>query len=451
MFRAFEIRLWNLFRISDFGFRISAAVALSGLLAAAASAQETAVAYRGATIETAGKAGRIENATLVLRGGKIEAVGPNVKIPDDARVLDARGLTIMPGILDPFREVTLAGGTPDTGPAPVGGGRRGLQRGGRGGGPGAAFTRVADNFYPYEPSYRALLRSGLTGLNLATTGYGQAAVVRLTPGQPEGMLLNPDGYLYTSVTNETNSLDIVRNALETVVRVKQGGSLPTGAPATPPAGGAQPPPGRGRRGGGRFGGGAPAFGGPAPALNATTLKLWQAVHEGKAPLFANAQNPAAIVHLLKVLQPYKEVRLVLVAPASSLYETLDHLTGRPIRVIVSPGLSLKPNTRDRIAMARLLHEAGVEFAFAQPDTRELLATQDFPLFSVAYLVKSGLPRAAALEALTARPAALLGLDQVLGSVEPNKAANLLIFQGDPLDPASQLSQVLIEGRTVYEN
>ena len=53
--------------------------------------------------------------------------------------------------------------------------------------------------------------------------------------------------------------------------------------------------------------------------------------------------------------------------------------------------------------------------------------------------------------LTVRPAALLGLDQTLGSLEPNKSANLLIFTGDPLDPASHLSRVLIEGRTVYEN
>ena len=100
----------------------------------------------------------------------------------------------------------------------------------------------------------------------------------------------------------------------------------------------------------------------------------------------------------------------------------------------------------------LLDEAHVEFAFAQPaNQNDLLATQDFPLFSVAYLVKCGLPREVALEALTSRPAALLGLDKTQGTLEPGKSADLLIFTGDPLDPGSQLSQVLIEGRTVYEN
>jgi imidazolonepropionase-like amidohydrolase len=197
----------------------------------------------------------------------------------------------------------------------------------------------------------------------------------------------------------------------------------------------------------------PGFGGGfTPALTQETLKLWVAIYEGKTPLFANAANAAAIVHLLKAVAPYKDVKLVLTAQGPALYETLDHLAGRHVRIILRPGLSLKPNTRDRIDVAHLLHEAGVEFAFTQPASpSDLLAAQDFPLFSVAYVVRCGLPRKAALEALTARAAALLGLDKTHGTIEPGKSADLLVFTGDPLDPTSQLSQVLIEGRTVYEN
>lgn len=145
------------------------------------------------------------------------------------------------------------------------------------------------------------------------------------------------------------------------------------------------------------------------------------------------------------------MRLVLVASGPALYETLDHLTARPLRVIVRTGLSLKPNTRDRVAVANVLQEAGLEFSFTHPTSpSELLATQDFPLFSVAYLVRCGLPRRAALEALTARPAALLGLDKTHGTLEPGKSADLLVFSGDPLDPNGLLTQVLIEGKSVYE-
>ena len=87
------------------------------------------VAYRGATIETAGKAVRIENATLVLRYGKIEAVGVDVKPPDDAHIIEAHGKTIMPGIIDPYKEIVIAGSTAGPVDAPPvvrgGGGRRG--------------------------------------------------------------------------------------------------------------------------------------------------------------------------------------------------------------------------------------------------------------------------------------------------------------------------------------
>ena len=182
-----------------------------------------AVAYRGVTLETAGKAGRLENATLVLRDGKIEAVGVGIKPPDDARIIEARGKTIMPGIIDPYKEIAIAGAGPVDAPAlPTrGGGRRGGGFAPRGGGGGGNFTRVADNLYPYDPMYRIMLRSGLTDLNLVTSSYGQAAVVRLAPATPDNMLLNPEGVLFTSVTNDSASLDVVRTGLETAERAKK--------------------------------------------------------------------------------------------------------------------------------------------------------------------------------------------------------------------------------------
>ena len=187
-------------------------------------------------------------------------------------------------------------------------------------------------------------------------------------------------------------------------------------------------------------------------FNIESLKAWQAVYEGKAPLFVNAASAAAITHLLKAIEPYKDVKVALAAPGGALYETIEQLKGKPVKVIIRPNFSFVPNTRYRMDIGKLLHEAGIEFSFTQPANQsDLVASQDVPLFSVATLVKSGLPRKIAMEALTARPAALIGLEKTHGTIEPGKTADLLIFTGDPLDPGSQLSQVLIEGRTVYEN
>jgi hypothetical protein len=437
------------------GWRLLVVVPLVALAfsVSAAKEDEPVVVFTGATVETAGKTGRIENATLVLRGNKIEAVGADVKVPDGARVIDARGKTILPGIIDPFHPISIASSPDDAEPQPI------VGRGRRGGGfarpafAGGGFTRVADNFNPYDPSYRSLLRSGLTGLNLVTAGYGQSALMRVTPGRPDTMLANPDGFLFTGVSNDSNSLDVIRTALEAADRAKKG--LPQAAQPAKPSTDEEPPatPPVGRRGGRRGGGAMPGRGGRGGGgYDMASLKLWELVYEGKAPLFVNATNAAAILHLLKIVEPYKDVKVVLDAPGPALYETVDRLPARSVRVIVRPGVSLKPNTRDRIDVAALLHQVGLEFAFAQSASRvDLLASQDFPLFSVAYTVKCGLPRKVAIEALTARPAALIGLDKTHGTIEPGKSADLLIFAGDPLDPGSHLREVLIQGRTVYED
>jgi hypothetical protein len=208
--------------------------------------------------------------------------------------------------------------------------------------------------------------------------------------------------------------------------------------------------------------------GASPAAGA---QLWQDVHDGKTSLIASAPNSAAIVQLMRVLEPYKNVKLVLFASGENVYEAIGSLKGRNVRMILRPGIEMVPWTRDRFNPARALHEAGIEFAFsltARPpaagagfaggaglgsdgDTQPGPADQDFPLFPVAVLVKTGLPRQAALEALSKRPAAFLGLDKTHGTIEPGKAADLLLYTGDPLDPASRLRLTLIDGRTAYAN
>jgi imidazolonepropionase-like amidohydrolase len=79
------------------------------------------------------------------------------------------------------------------------------------------------------------------------------------------------------------------------------------------------------------------------------------------------------------------------------------------------------------------------------------STPDMPLFAVAMAVKTGMPRAAALEALTIRPATLLGIERTYGSLEPGKSASLLLFDGDPLEADSRLRKVYVEGALVHEN
>src|SRR5215204_2664898 len=76
-----------------------AASIATALLVFSASAQERAIAIRGGTVlPITGPA--IPNGTVVIRGGKIVAVGANVTVPAGAEIVDATGQYVMPGVID---------------------------------------------------------------------------------------------------------------------------------------------------------------------------------------------------------------------------------------------------------------------------------------------------------------------------------------------------------------
>jgi imidazolonepropionase-like amidohydrolase len=336
----------------------------------------------------------------------------------------------MPGIIDPYFEVAIAAATANAGPRTITIGGRTISLPAGGGIQTGGFTRIADNFYPYESGYKSLPRVGLTRLNLVTTGAGQAAVVRVTPTEPDRMMDRPDGVAFLSVTNSSASLDQLRSRIDTSAR----------------------------RGGGRSG-----FGGGRPGGSTTAAgsQLWADVRAGKTPLIVACANGATIVHVMEIVQSHKALKLTLFASGVACAEAADSLKGRPVRVLLHPKIELLPNTRDRFAGARLLHDLGVPVAFtltANPaaggifdpaGAAEAAVAADFPLFPVAMMVKAGLPRQAALEALSKQPAMMLGLGATLGTIEPGKAADLALFTGDPLDPGSQLKFTLIDGRMAH--
>jgi imidazolonepropionase-like amidohydrolase len=85
-----------------------AAVAAAALSAPAGLAAQD-VAIRNATVITIAR-GDIPNANVVVRNGKITAVGANVAIPQGIRVIDGTGKFVMPGIIDAHSHAALEGG-----------------------------------------------------------------------------------------------------------------------------------------------------------------------------------------------------------------------------------------------------------------------------------------------------------------------------------------------------
>lgn len=395
---------------------IQVAICLAAMASIAEA--EDVVAYRNATIETVSKAGRIENGTVVVRDGKIDAVGKDVGVPNNARVVDLTGHTIMPAMVDPYYPVDIGGGS-SSAPRTITIGGRTFRVGGGRPSVSTAFTRIADNLDPLtlRTGQRLQSRVGVGFANLVTRGYGQAAHARVTPDDVETSVLSGDGYLYVAVTNSTSSLDLLRKNL----------GLTSGAKTTSTSS-------RSR----------------TTSTN-PTAKLWTEVKEGKKPVLINVNNAAAILHVLKALTENDKIKVALVATGPHVFDTFEQIKKRKnLTLVIRPGLDTKPRSADRINVAKMLADAKVNFAFSVSLNPNVPLMTDTPLFPIAQLVKTGLKRDKALSALTLEPAKILGLEKTLGSIEKGKKANMIFVDGDPLDMSTRVQKVLVEGRIVYE-
>jgi len=70
--------------------------------------------------------------------------------------------------------------------------------------------------------------------------------------------------------------------------------------------------------------------------------------------------------------------------------------------------------------------------------------------SAVLAARYGLNREEALKALTINAAELLGVSDRLGSIQKGRDADLVILDGDPLDPAARVEMVIIDGQTFYQ-
>src|SRR5262245_7165969 len=127
----------------------------------------------------------------------------------------------------------------------------------------------------------------------------------------------------------------------------------------------------------------------------------------------------------------------------------DIIAARGIPVIIGPLLTSrsKVELRNRsLANPGRLAKAGVTIAIT---TDHPVVPVNFLVHQAALAVKDGLDRETALRALTINPARIAGIDDKLGSIEPGKDADLVIWSGDPLDVLSRAVRVFIEGAEIY--
>ena len=365
----------------------------------------------------------VEDGVVVLRGGLVEAAGAGIRPPADARVIDVKGLAVTPGIIDGFGGVGLPAPSPGASPAP---------------GPSGALAPQAlalDRLRP--PDALKARDSGITtALVVPREGVapGRSVLVNLAGERAEAMVLAQPAAMHLHMStlrrqypgSLMGTMAWARQSLLDAARYRDEWAAYEKAP-------------RGKT--------RPRY---DPALAA-----WQDVLAGRQPLVVTATRENDIRRALALADEFKVK--VKIAGAMQAQAVTDALKARPVPLLVSVnfdppkegsffGGADEDKERRQIEEAEknpaALHRAGIRFALVSGHAPDFLA-------GVRKAIERGLPREAALRAVTLGAAEVLGVADRLGSLEPGKIANVVVWTGEPLTKDAKPKYVFVDGE-LYE-
>jgi imidazolonepropionase-like amidohydrolase len=381
---------------------------------AAAPAGETITITNARILPVSGPA--IERGTIVLRGGRIAALGANVAVPSGARTVDAGGKIVTPGFIDSAVQVGIveiplsAEGTADqsTTDARV----------------SAAFN-VIDAFNGNSAVIPVTRVEGITRALITPGGTGNVLV-----GQ--GAVMDFSGaHVPDSVTRAP--------AVMVGLLGEQGAGVAGGSRATAIL--------RLRE----ILQDAKDYGLNRVAFNAAQrreysrsrldLEALQPVLKGQVPLALQANRASDLLAAIRLADEFA-LRLVLVG-ASEGWMVGPQLAKAKVPVVVKPLTNIPSfdSLGATLENAARLAGAGVTVALASFDTQNSRNLRQ----EAGNAIANGMDRDAALQAVTLTPARLWGVADRVGSLEPGKDADLVIWSGDPFEVTAGAERVFIKG------
>jgi len=373
-------------------------ITVLALMAVGGAPEDSVVAIKGArVIPVSGP--ELESATILIRGGRIEAVGKDLEIPFDARVIDGSKKVVIPGLV----EAHTSRGTdrPNERLASV------------------PFVSTFDSINPVDPYFEDSLRQGITTLCVMpgndTMIGGQGCIVRPTGVTVESMMVVKNVGMKMSLkpkagVSKMAHIAALRKELHDaneLLKDKKAESDPRREPMS------------------------------------RLLK-------GLVPAFVYCPT-ASDVHRAIELSEGSGFKIKLVLGRDG-WKASAEIAKKGLEAILDPELEYW-ETDDEIheevrrCSAVAPAKAGVKFAF---QTDGMINGTNYLWYQAATAVKNGLTRAEALRAMTLAPAEILGLGSRIGSIEKGKDGNVVVLTGDPLDSQTWVDTVLIEGKVVYE-
>lgn len=390
--------------------RFLAVILAAGLFASGAQAQTLAIT--NAQILTLGEMGDIPRGTVIVRDGRISAVGADVRVPAGMRVLDAKGQVLTPGLVETVSSLglrDLVSLSASTGPQ----GER----------VSVAYEVVRD-FNPNNPLVAEARLEGVTRAILAPAEQprgpagagsgpfaGQAGVVRLALDDASVT----DGAAAVAVVIGSGGRGDDFAVLEGALQLARRGTL-----AADPAS--------------NYG------------LSQADLTRLARVARRERPLLVEVDRASDIRNVLDLAHRL-DIRIVL-SGAAEAWMLAEEIARAGIPVIVDGEANQAVMSYDSLNAtyenAAILTRAGVLVAFKPGFSRILVLTRT-PRLIAGRAARYGLEPHAALAAITLNPARIFGFADRTGSVEVGKDADLVLWDGDPLETTTLAQAVLIRG------
>jgi len=369
---------------------------------------------------------RIEHGTVVIRNGKIEAVGADAAAQPGDSVLDGTGLFVYPGMIDAGTRLGLT----EISSVPGGEDQQEL---GEFNPQDAALTAVN----PHSDVIPVTRSNGVTTAITSPRGglvSGQAALIDLLGWTPQEMAVRAPAAMVMTYPR-TGGGRFARRG-----RQGEGDQLNRQVLALR-----------------EFLGDARAYAeikarlaAGAPGAQPTNLGLeaMVPVMRGDVPVIFDVETAEQIRGVLALADSFG-LKVVL-RGAQEAWRLADTLAARHIPVIVGPtttGVGPDEPYDEIYANPGVLAKAGVTIAFQTNDAHD---SRNLP-YNAALAEAYGLPADDALKALTINPARIFGVADRLGSIEPGKEATLMVTDGDPLDARVGRKYIFIRGELVPFN
>ncbi|HXQ97081.1 MAG TPA: amidohydrolase [Candidatus Limnocylindrales bacterium] len=386
--------------------------------------------FKNATILTVTK-GTIEHGSILVRDGKIAAVGANVQAPSDATVVDATGKFIMPGIIDCHSHIAIEGGV-NEGSVSV-----------------SSMANILDVLNPEDIDIYRDLAGGVTSANIlhgsANAIGGQTVVIKLRWGQPADKLVfegalpgikfalgeNPKRSNSTILPGQVRRYPATRMGVEDVIR-----QAFTDAVAYKK----QWDDYNRRKSAGEAN--------LIPPRRDLTLDPLVEVLEGKRYVHSHCYVADEILMLIRVANEFGfKVRTFqhVLEGYKVAKEIAEHGAGAST---FSDWWSYKMEAFDAIPYnAAIMTQKGVIVSINSDDAEEAQHLNQEAAKSMRY---GGMSHDDAMKMVTINPAIQLGIEKRVGSIEVGKDADLAIYNHDPLSVFAVVQKTVIDGRIYFD-